>query len=431
MIFLVGILALFLRLLQLNQSLWLDEAITAVALRNLTLWELITRFAPGDFHPPLYYIVLKLWTNVFGYSEVSLRFPSVIFSVLTVFAVYVMGKTLWNKRAGLIAAFLWAINPLALYYGQEARMYSLETLLVSLSILAFIQKKNLSFIIFFTLALYTDYLPGLLIPVFLIATREKKKEILSRIGVIMLCFAPWLPVLGNQLLTAQQSLSNSPLWASVLGSFELKALPLTFTKFIIGRITIDNKYLYGGTMVVLGGLHAFILSHSRSRLVWLWLVVPVILGLIVSIKIPIYSYFRFLFVLPAFSLLLTDGVRKSKILFLSVFLVSLVSCGVLLTKPRFQREDWKTAAAFINSQSGEVLMPSTAQAAPLYYYNVGWPVRDDTRPPNNPRVYLLRYVQEIFDPMDKLRGALEMGGYQKVSEHNFNGVIIWVYETIN
>ena len=36
-------------------------------------------FFLSDFHPPLYYLVLKAWSSVFGYSEFSLRLPSVIF----------------------------------------------------------------------------------------------------------------------------------------------------------------------------------------------------------------------------------------------------------------------------------------------------------------------------------------------------------------
>ena len=123
-------LALFIRLIGLNQSLWLDEAVTANIVSNYSYSEIITKFSPTDFHPPLYYLVLKFWTNIFGYSEIALRFPSVIFSLLTAWVLY---KISWKvcptssrhdvgTTLGAWAAALFLFNPLIIYYSQEARM---------------------------------------------------------------------------------------------------------------------------------------------------------------------------------------------------------------------------------------------------------------------------------------------------------------------
>src|SRR3990167_2729194 len=107
----------------MNESLWLDEATTALV-SKMSFVEIFTKFLPNDFHPPFYYLFMKYWVNIFGYSEISLRLPSVIFALLTVYLVY--------KMFGKIAAILLATAPLLFYYAQEARMYSLTTFLVTL-----------------------------------------------------------------------------------------------------------------------------------------------------------------------------------------------------------------------------------------------------------------------------------------------------------
>src|SRR3989344_9240339 len=116
-------LAFLVRLIALNQSLWLDEAVTANIVSNFSYSEILNKFSPFDFHPPLFYFVEKQWTNIFGYSEIALRFPSIIFSLLTGWIIYLIGRRLegWKvgrlegKNIGLWAAALFLFNPLIIY----------------------------------------------------------------------------------------------------------------------------------------------------------------------------------------------------------------------------------------------------------------------------------------------------------------------------
>src|SRR3989339_1204426 len=87
-IFFIFLFAFLVRLIALNQSLWLDEAVTAKVVMNYGFTEIVSKFSPTDFHPPLYYLFMKLWTNVFGYSEIALRMPSVLFSLMTGYVIY-------------------------------------------------------------------------------------------------------------------------------------------------------------------------------------------------------------------------------------------------------------------------------------------------------------------------------------------------------
>ena len=73
------LLAFFLRLINLNQSLWLDEAFQYKSTYFFSLKDLLTVYLPNDFNPPLSYLINFFFNRAFGWSEVALRLPSVIF----------------------------------------------------------------------------------------------------------------------------------------------------------------------------------------------------------------------------------------------------------------------------------------------------------------------------------------------------------------
>jgi 4-amino-4-deoxy-L-arabinose transferase-like glycosyltransferase len=104
-----------------SQSLWNDEGNSArIAERSL---QLIAEGAAGDIHPPLYYFLLSAWRSVFGASEFALRSLSAALGVLLVWLAFLIGRKAFSAGAGLLAAFIAAINPFQIYYSQEARMY--------------------------------------------------------------------------------------------------------------------------------------------------------------------------------------------------------------------------------------------------------------------------------------------------------------------
>lgn len=114
--------ALALRLYRLDtQSLWYDEAVTA-DLAQRTAADLI-HWTAGDIQPPLYYLIMAGWAWLAGLSEWSLRAPSAWFGVLAAPLLAAVTIQLTGRRAaGLLAAWLAALHPLLVYYGQEARM---------------------------------------------------------------------------------------------------------------------------------------------------------------------------------------------------------------------------------------------------------------------------------------------------------------------
>lgn len=458
---LVLALGLFLRLVNLNQSLWLDEATSVLVARDFSFSEIITKFSPGDFHPPLYYFLLKIWIGVFGATEIGARSLSVVLGSAAIPLVFFIGRKLLNKETGLIAALFFATAPLHIYYSQEARMYAMATFLATLFVWFFLltldKRAGLSawvgFFIAGVLAFYTHYLTLTLLFVVILYLflhrrylREKLIRWFSVFLLFIFCFFPWLPVLFQQFQNASLAKINTPLWWEVLGRTGVKELALVPIKFLIGRISSYNKVFYAISVLFPLALSGYLLIRSisfikKTLLVWLWFLIPVAVSAIFGLVSSGFSYFRFLFVLPAFYLLLAFGVFsiKSKILkhgaVLALLVVNLVASGIYLFNPRFHREDWRGAVSWIEENSKEgntsVLFVVNSLRDPYFYYaKKSIPVYGpDSMGRDYPdTIWLMRYAQPILDSRDILRKKVEDKEYLKVEEKDFNGVVVWKYE---
>lgn len=117
-------LALWLRVVRLDyQPLWWDEGYS-VWFAHQPLADMV-RLTAEDIHPPLYYALLGGWSQLLGLAPAALRLFSVAAGVLAVALAYSTGRFLGGRPAGLLAAFLLAINPFHIFYAQEVRMYAL------------------------------------------------------------------------------------------------------------------------------------------------------------------------------------------------------------------------------------------------------------------------------------------------------------------
>jgi 4-amino-4-deoxy-L-arabinose transferase-like glycosyltransferase len=114
-----------------RESFWYDEAETA-RLSDHCVAEVLEDNAK-DVHPPLYYLGLHFWRAALGDSDVRIRAYSLVWSLVGVFAVLLLGSSIGGWRVGTIALLLAAVNPLDVYYAQEARNYAQGAALCTLS----------------------------------------------------------------------------------------------------------------------------------------------------------------------------------------------------------------------------------------------------------------------------------------------------------
>ncbi len=121
-----------------TQSIWFDEAATWDLVRR-PFGEMLSRLPHGESNPPLFYLFEWGWTRVFGDGEAGLRSLSALAGLLTVPVAYAVAARAAGglSRAGLAAAALVAVNPLLVWFSQEARSYALAVLLSALALLLF------------------------------------------------------------------------------------------------------------------------------------------------------------------------------------------------------------------------------------------------------------------------------------------------------
>ncbi len=455
MIIAILILALVLRLINLNQSLWLDEAVQAVTAKASlgSIFQEIT----GDFHPPLFHFLLHYWVKIFGVSEISLRMPSVLFGVGAVYLIYLLGQTLGSKKWGLTSALLLATAPFHIYYSQEARMYSAVTFFTLGSMYFFLKilksekspgREGAAYFLFTLLALYTDYFAFLILPVQAIFLILKKKYRFFIFYLLFFIFyLPWLPMLGTQLSVGRSATQILPGWGKLVNLSLIKALPLTLVKFSLGRITFFDKRIYFLISLSLAGVYGtLILKGIRKSLpITFWLSFPILIAWLASWFIPNYQPFRLLLCLPAFYLLLVFGLQSLKrplrifALVLIVF-INLASLAVYFRDPYFSREDWRGLVSFAKEQkSAALVMPSSTSLWPIQYYDPAGRLKilvgkeglgevskiSDLGKEKN--IYYVRYLAEIFDPSGLILKKILSGGYTKEREISFNQISVWEF----
>ena len=424
---------LLLRLISINQSLWLDEATTAIV-AGFSLTDFFAKFMPADFHPPLYYLVIHYWSLLFGTSEIAIRIPSVIFGLLTIYITYLIAKQFKSDNKSkiiwpIVPALFLATSGLHIYYSQEARMYSLATFLVTLIIYLFILKKwswlSLSFVLLFL----TDYLAMIIIPVLFAYTYFNDKKFFKKLVYsaipVFATFLLWWPTLNKQLSAGFALKETSSAWWNALGPVTFKNVALIPTKFLIGRVSFENKLLYGIIMIVISTIFIYVIGRAKNKLVWYWFAGSLVFGILLSVYVPTLTYFRYLFILPAFYLLLSE--TGSKLFIYFVLLINLLSSYFYLSWPKFQRENWRQLSSMV--KNNPIVYSNFSQREALIYYGLNDQVILPSEINTNihKTVWLSRYVVNIADPNDSARQKVEELGYNWNEEINLNGVIFWKY----
>ena len=378
---------------------------------------------------------MKLWTNLFGYSEVALRFPSVLFSLGAGWFVYLIGKKIKNKTVGLWAAAFFLFNPLVVYYSQEARMYMMATFFLTGALYYFTVILNLiedqqipdqvgndkkrrkklvfsliicNFLTFFSfLTFYGSVFFIAAIYLYLLIKKQFRLLFLLFPGFVLALVAV-SPLLYHQYLNSREQLVLVANWSNILGTVNVKNLLLIPLKFSIGRISWEPKAVYYGIAglwsvfvfypVILNSIEDQIPDQvgndKKFRLLFLF-VAPIIMGVVFSFFSPLLQYFRFLYLIPPMSLLIAMGTgrRWQRIILLAGFTVFSL---VYLLNSNFHREDWKSLAESLPKKQKVYMIPSSAD--PLLYYNSKTKVQDlrNTAKIKERTIVIIPYTADIY-----------------------------------
>jgi len=396
-----------------TRSLWEDEGWTMLLSAGPGLDDVVRTLA-HDQHPPLYFMLLRLWRTLAGESEFAGRYLGVLAGVVAVAGIYQLGRALFSPLAGLLAALVLALADLPIDLAQEVRHYSLLLAFVVLSSAAYARwwrhpaRGNRAGYVLASLAmLYTHYLGVYILAVqalhLLVARRPWRRlaEGALLIGAVGLGFVPWLPVMIDQ---------NRVRWDNPL--YYQNSLPNSPETFRLVRTTLlGHHYAILGSLILLGLVW---LSWPRDdptsrpvvRLRPFWpvlfpvLQIVVIAGLIVAIneRRQFLTVRNFLIITPALAVLAGHGLANLPRL-ARTFTVALVMIVALTTvDARRHYPDWRAIVGNVSAHyvaDEPVLMDVWVGDFPARYY------LDRQLGPQTPRVSLREWrdqYREFFLP---------------------------------
>ncbi len=185
--------------------LWFDEIFGVHAARMK--WREMLKFVAADIiHPPLFYVLLKLWIALGGESLLWLRLLPVVLSTAALVPLILLSREL-KLRANEInlAIALLAVSGYLIKYAQEVRMYSLLFFVTCLSLWLFVKYVNakntsiplLAALIAVNLLLvYSHYYGWFVVMIevisLLILWRRKALAFILGVVLLVLSYLPWL-----------------------------------------------------------------------------------------------------------------------------------------------------------------------------------------------------------------------------------------------
>ena len=281
-----------------GRPIWYDEAFSLLVARGDTL---AFPFAT-DVHPPLYYLLLSVWGDLFGISVVNARLFSILFGLITIFLAYQLCTLLFNKElAGWSVLFL-AVSPFLVHYAQEIRMYSLLTVFVLLAAYAFWRGSRSSgwrwwalFSLAAALAQYTHNLAVFfLFPLALWPLLARDWKTLARVVIAtslsVLVYLPWL--VG---LLAQFGAVRASYWIEQPGIAELISVLLLFVSNLpLPPIWLPISLASALLLLTLAIWHTYkrfrVQQEDRQLSLWLAMMafLPMAMMFVVSFWVPVF-----------------------------------------------------------------------------------------------------------------------------------------------
>jgi len=419
------LLAFFLRFYHLDaQSFWNDEGNSARIAERTP--DLILEGAAGDIHPPGYYLLLHYWRALFGQSEFTLRSLSVVAGLALVVLTYLLGRHLFGEATGLMAAFLGAISPFAVYYSQEARMYALLAALSAASTYSLLRllasdtgqkpgfsekTRFLAYVLTSAAGLYTQYAFTFVLLVhntifslwwLVVARRSAHRWRWLTLwagtqAAVVVLYLPWLPIALRSVTGRPGAGRTYELGAALLDVLRILSVGITLP---VGEATVA---LVGAGLLLLVGLWPVLPvpgvaeggsaegPRRTDRAGWfglasvaLYLLLPIALIFASDLYKP--AWLKFLVVvLPPFHILIAHGVENltrlsilhspSSILLLAIaFFTSTTfpSLHNLYSNPTYARDDYRQiatdVAAFARPGDGVILNAPNQWEVFTYYY---------------------------------------------------------------
>jgi 4-amino-4-deoxy-L-arabinose transferase-like glycosyltransferase len=434
------------------QSFWYDEAYTPVHVLQTSLSATLRAMVHSENSPPLWYVIEWVDYRVLGSGEFALRLPSALAGVATVPVAWAIGQELGGRGAAIITAALVAVNPLFVWYSQEARAYGLFVLTAALALLCFLRAERrptpgrlAAFAASGVLALLSHYFAVfLLIPMvlWLVGARSTRRAALAAAGALTLAGLALVPLISAQGGHGTQWIGRWPL------SERLEAIPQYFlTGYSAAPLGHGVELLVA--LVVLAGIGLAVRrllarppagtsprgaaadeERARERRLLMVLSIaasgvlaPVALVAfgadylaprnLVGAMIPVTALIAALLAWPGGG---RGGIALAAILALAFLVLSL---DVELS-PRLQRGNWRGVAKVLRGGGARAVTTVELGGAPLEYYL--HPLRNL---PRGASVTVTEIDETGYAPLRASAGRPPAPGFRLLERRDIDGLIVY------
>ena len=365
------------------QSFGHDEAVTAGRVLDPNFIQMLKEVAGGESTPPLYYTTAWFWSKLFGTGEVGLRALSALIGTALVPVAFALAAKLASRRISAVLCALVAVNPMLIWFSQEARAYSLLVLTSAASVLAFVyvlesptRRRLAGWAVASALTVATHYFGLFLVgaeAIWLLASRRRLRDVRLAVGAVIAAGLVLAPV------AIYQALADRTGWIARIPLGD--RLSETAEAFVVGPTGGELAYVVplAATLVAAGLALLARRADGRERYgagVAAGLGVAVVL---VPLGLALAGLDRVLDrnLLPALVPLMLVvaaglGARRAGLVGTAVT-VGLCAVSVLVVirvaeSPDLQRPDWRGAAELIRARTTAAVVAPENGGNPLRLY---------------------------------------------------------------
>jgi mannosyltransferase len=355
-----------------SESLWWDEVYAISTMSSPGPLEIV-RLSSTDNNPPLFYLIEHYWMLLAGDSAFAVRLASAVAGALAIPVMYGIGRLLFDRSAGLLAALILALSAYQIRYSQEARAYELMVLLTLLSFYFFVKlvkeapsrSTTVWYVSSTALLMYTHFYAVFFVAaqvLYLLVSRTNLRVWILPGGALALLYVPWALLLAVNVLSPAGSWQGGTTWipeptaADVARIFQAYSgsLPLAIVLTLLGGF---------GLLRTFGG------ERSTAYLLLAWLLVPTIVPFIAShLYRPMLADRYTIAAAPAFYLLVTQGItglrsiaygegRYARAL-LIVLVAALSVVSVIGYFGAVTKQPWRELAGYVDShgRTGDLVL---------------------------------------------------------------------------
>ena len=375
-----------------GRPLWHDEC--SLALNIFDNNNIFAYFKPLNYTqaaPPLFMIATKIITNIFGINEYTLRFIPLLSGILSIPAFYILSRRfISNIWVILIANLLFAINYQLIYYCQEFKQYSTDTLLIIITILILseIEIKKLSIKRSILLGIFLAFLPltafpaiFIIIPYLLIQIFRYRSKIKNQlIAVLIFPIVVYSSFYINIAAQTHASQMDMGFWDEKFLQLTpiswLKTLKLNFDYYFYP----NNKLLFALILFVSGLIYAIKKRDNYSNLFSYTILTAIIMSLLKLYPLMQRTSLYLIPIVLLICLIPLEKISPKRIFYSGIIIISSIIyfsgynhqyIKTLLNTSSYKQENAKTTLEIIKNdfKQNNILAYNIASASEFEFYS--------------------------------------------------------------